>query len=361
MNFDQAQKLFKADEIQKLGADPDGLRFLKLRSLSRRDYLQQLLARSNIQPTSTSATQLFRQVYDARIDVTIINEMIRATYEEERTDRRTREQQLVHELYQMQAFNWGGLHQNSLEKTIVDNYVKKITSFDTLCKKIDNELHNSLRGYVLCSWYNHWTSIIIEDVFRDHEYVLPAIGQVKKIDFFLNDVPFDLKVTYLPEGFVADSRRAKHVRPELTLLKQAARAHNIASDPTLPPARLLEDLWLKARDHPSPQVQKLVQDLADFRLQLLAACQQNPTMLIRWLYENQGIRRFDASNRLFLVLVDRSNFFESWKLKRAKPLLDNRIHAYLDGIGGSPGHQIDFDWENQSYHVCSDVVFVVHP
>ncbi len=360
MNFDQAQKLFASDDIHKLADDPDGLRFLKLRSLSRRDYLEHLLTLSNVHPTSTLVTQLFRQAYEARIDPTIINNLIRSTYEQERAERRSREPQLVHELYQLHAFNWGGLHQNSLEKTIVDNYVKKITSFDMLCEKIDNELHNSLRGYVLCSWYNHWTSIIIEDVFRDHKTVLPAIGQVKKIDFFLNDVPFDLKVTYLPEGFIADSRRSSQLRPELTLLKQLARTLSIVIDPHLPDGRLLEDLWLKARDHPSPQAQRLVQDLVGFRLQRLEECQRDPTTLIRWLYENQGIRRFDASNRLFLVLVDRSNFFESWKLKRAKPLLDNRIHTYLDNLGASPGHQIDFSWENEVYQIFSDVVFIVH-
>ena len=85
--------------------------------------------------------------------------------------RREREPELVSQLYRLQAFDWGGLHQNSLEKTIVDNYVKKITSYESLTEKIENELHNSMRGYVLCSWYNHWTSIIIEDVFRDHPNV----------------------------------------------------------------------------------------------------------------------------------------------------------------------------------------------
>jgi hypothetical protein len=361
MNFDHAEKLFKSDDIHTLAADPDGLRFLKLRSLSRREYLEQLLELSNIKSTTSLVTQLFRQAYDARIDSALINNLIRTTYESERSARRTREPQLVHELYQLQAFNWGGLHQNSLEKTIVDNYVKKITSFDSLCQKIDNELHNSLRGYVLCSWYNHWTSIIIEDLFRDHRNVLPAIGQVKKIDFFLNDVPYDLKVTYLPEGFIADSRRSSQLRPELTLLKQAARSHSIVFDPDLPDGRLLEDLWLKARDHPSSQVQHLIQELFAFRLRSLETCQQDPRTLITWLYEKQGVRRFDASNRLFLVLVDRSNFFESWKLKRAKPLLDSRINTYLDNLGDRAGHEIKFTWENQTYTVFSDIVFAIHP
>src|SRR5262249_22026826 len=181
------------------------------------------------------------------------------------------------------------LHQNSLEKNIVDNYVKKITSFELLNQKIDNELHNSRQGYVLCSWYNHWTSIIIEDVFRDHAKVLPAVGQVKKIDFFINDVPFDLKVTYLPEGFIADSRRSSGLRPELTLLKQRARAKNVVFDAELPDNRLLEDLWLKIRDHPSPEAQNQIHELVEFRLGLLDQCQRDPVALITWLYENQGI------------------------------------------------------------------------
>ena len=150
-----------------------------------------------------------------------------ASTKKKRASRCAREPELVSELYRVQTFDWGGLHQNSLEKTIVDNYVKKITNYELLTEKIENELQNSMRGYVLCSWFNHWTSIVIEDVFRDHPNVLPAIGQVKKIDFFVYNVPFDLKVTYLPEGFVKDMRRQAGLRPELTLLRQGARARDI--------------------------------------------------------------------------------------------------------------------------------------
>ena len=129
----------------------------------------------------------------------------------------------------------------------------------------------------------------------------------------------------------------------------------------LPDARLLEDLWAKHRDHPSIESQQLIRELNEFRLKLLSECRRNSTELIRWLYENQGVRRFDASNRIFLVLVDRSNFFESWKLKRAKPLLNQTISTYLDTIGDRPGQQLDFQWEGSTYTAVSDVVFVVHP
>jgi hypothetical protein len=295
------------------------------------------------------------------IPVGTIEKTICQLYDLERNERKKHEDELVNELYQLKSFDWGGLHQNSLEKTIVDNYIKKITSFATLNDKIENELLNSMRGYVQCSWYNHWTSILIEDVFRDHGNVLPAVGRVKKIDFFINDVPFDLKVTYLPEGFVKERRKKEKLRPELTLLKQSARKLKLAFDKDMPDARLLEDLWTKIKDHPNDAAQKLISELDNFRVKTLDECRKDSLPLITWLYENQGVRRFDASNRLFLVLVDRANFFDSWKLKRAKPLLIDGIKTYLDAQKGRPGQELKFNWEGVQYEVTADLLFVVPP
>jgi len=208
---------------------------------------------------------------------------------------------------------------------------------------------------------NHWTSIIIEDIFRDHPTVLPAVGLVKKIDFFIRDVPFDLKVTYLPEGFVSDARKSANQRPEITLLKIVARQHRIPIDTELPANRLLEDLWQKVSDHPSDSCSRIIRELKQFRDGLITEIQRNPDELIIWLYEQQGVRRFDASNRLFLVLVDKRNYFESWKLKRAKPLLEARITEHLDGIGETPGREIEFSWEDgNDYQVTADLVLVAH-
>ncbi len=78
----------------------------------------------------------------------------------------------------------------------------------------------------------------------------------------------------------------------------------------------------------------------------------------RW-YTFTGILTFDASNRLFLVLVDCDNFFESWKLKRAKPLLVDNIHRHLDNATNK-GYNLSFAWEGATYNTTSDVVFVTH-
>lgn len=360
LTFAQADALFRQDKLNELIADGEGRRFLKLRSLNRTEYLERLFQSAGMTRPDVGSRQLFGAAFNVGINTAAIEACARDIYREEREQRRANEAELVNQLYRVQEFNWGGLHQNSLEKTIVDNYVKKITDYETLCRCVENELLTSMRGYVVCSWYNHWTSIIIEDLFKDHPNVLPAVGLVKKIDFFVRDTPFDLKVTYLPEGYLSEKRKAANQRPELTLLKRASRENGLPIAADLADAALLQDLWAKVSDHPSDECKQLVAGFQDFRNALVVEIEQNPTDLIRWLYENQGERRFDASNRLFLVLVDQRNYFDSWKLKRAKPLMEAKIRAYLDGCGGSPGRRIEFDWKAERYSTVSDVLVVRH-
>ena len=154
--------------------------------------------------------------------------------------------------------------------------------------------------------------------------------------------------------------QAADLRPELTLLKRASRTHGLPISTDLADAALLQDLWAKVSDHPSSECKQLIAELVNFRDAVVTAIERDPTELIRWLYENQGDRRFDASNRLFLVLVDQRNYFDSWKLKRAKPLMEAKIRAYLDGCGNNPGRQIEFIWEGERYSTVSDVLVVRH-
>ena len=360
LTFNEADTLFRQDKLNDLVADPEGRRFLKLRSLNRTEYLELLFRTADIPRPNVGNRQLFEAAFDTNIGVAVIEACARGIYNIERERRRTNEAELLNQLYRVQEFSWGGLHQNSLEKTIVDNYVKRITDYARLCHCIENELLTSMRGYVICSWYNHWTSIIIEDIFKDHSNVLPAVGLVKKIDFFVRDTPFDLKVTYLPEGYLSEKRKYANQRPELTLLRSIARENGLPIAADLANAALLQDLWAKISDHPSDTCRRLITELHDFRNKLVAEIVQDPTELIKWLYENQGERRFDASNRLFLVLVDQRNYFDSWKLKRAKSLMEATVRAYLEACGDNPGRPIQFNWDNRRYSVVSDVIVVRH-
>jgi len=278
--YQSADTAFKNDNIRELSQDTQGMRFLKLRSLSRKEHLARLIADHALSiPDGSLATRL-KAVFESAITDAQIDATIRSLATAERQRRAALEPALITELYKLQMFDWGGLHQNSLEKTIVDNYVKKIRSFDDLQARVDEELFNSMKAYVLCSWYNHWTSIVIEDIFREHPSVLPAVGSIKKVDFFVQGVPYDLKVTNLPEGYIKNARKILGEKEEIGFLKKFCKQHNMHFDKDLPSARLLEDLWRKVADHPSDGAKALIGTLKARRLSILDNAVSNPTTLL---------------------------------------------------------------------------------
>ena len=142
--FQQALQAFKNDQIRDVSLDDNGRRFLKLRSLSRKVLMEQLIVEHHINPPHLSAKELFQFLYESELTEQQIEQTIQNIYEEERQKRRSSEPELVSELYRLTNFDWGGLHQNSLEKTIVDNYVKKIRDYDELCESIDEKLYPSM-------------------------------------------------------------------------------------------------------------------------------------------------------------------------------------------------------------------------
>ena len=359
LSFNRALNLYNSDRISEIAKTDEGMRFLKLRSLSRKEYLEYLIGKFELKIGDLKSKQWLQHIYESAIQLGDIDEVIQELFEKERKVRRDKEQQLINELYKIQSFDWGGLHQNSLETTIVNRYVKRIDSYESLQNEIEGDLHNSLRAYVVASWYNHWSSIIIEDIFKEHVSVIPAIGQIKKIDFFVNNKPFDLKVTYLPEGYIKSHRKSRDLRPELTLMKSLARTLDIGFDASVPDSVLIPDLWRKLDDNPQHSARKLISELQEYRETLLDDCIANPESLVRWLYENQGTRRFDASNRLFLLLVDKSDFFSSWKLKRARHLISENVNNYLTGVNQYPGFELDFLWKGETYSTDADIIFVI--
>lgn len=161
-----------------------------------------------------------------------------------------------------------------------------------------------MRGYTLNSWYNHWTSILIEDIFKDHSSILPTVGLVKKIDFFIHNIPFDLKVTYFPEQLMPSKLRDSGFGNELTRLKRICRDLKILIPNDLNPKALKLHLYsVVSEDHREAAV-TFMQSLRAHKRSILAEAESKPAELKRWFYENQGEARFDASNRFFLVLTD---------------------------------------------------------
>lgn len=360
LTYEQASQMYRKDQIGKLAESEGGLRFLLLKSLDRPAYEHAIAKSAGIAKTNLRGKSRVRNLFASHWSTEEITKCIAQIYRDEREKRRLGEELLVAELYKMKSFDWGGLYQNALEKTIVNQYVKKIRQFDSLNERIDNELMTSMRGYVRCSWYNHWTSILIEDIFKDQAGVIPAVGLVKKVDFFIDRVPFDLKVTYLPEEFVKERRKSKGLPTEISLLKKLAKQKNSSIDTSLSSADLLEHLWLRLADDPDPRARALIDELNSVRKQLVDEVKADPQHLMKWLYENQGVGRFDAANRLFLILINPRNYFESWKLKRARSMLARHIEEFISRGRGNIGQQINFKWGEDTYTTFAAMLVIEH-
>jgi len=356
--YQQLKKLYDANDFEKLLKDSNSLLFLKIRSITRKALLIEFADKIEIDPNQ-GTNDLIEQIADNIKTEKTIDKFINDKFQDERKERRSYEDKLISELYKLKIFDWGGLYQNNLERTIVDNYIKKIKNFDTLMDKIDNEIHESLKGYVLCSWFNHWTSILIEDIFKEHKRVLPTIGLIKKVDFFVDQIPFDLKVTYFPDGFMALKRKEKGLKPELTELKQIAKANKIKFDATQKNKFLLSELLTRLSESHIEPVKKAISEFHKTRWEIIEEAIKNKKELIKWLYEEQGERRFDSANRLFLVLIEKNNLEESWKLKRNLDFLKESVGTYLDKFKISDNLKIVFDWQDEKYTSISDALFII--
>ncbi|MCK5522913.1 MAG: hypothetical protein KAI83_07245, partial [Thiomargarita sp.] len=222
---------------------------------------------------------------------------------------------------------------------------------------------STLRGYTLNSWYNHWTSILIEDLFKDHEAVLPTVGLVKKIDFFINDIPFDLKVTYFPEQLLADKLKNRYGN-ELTMLKRICRQLSIFIPNDMKPKELQLHLYNIIAEDQRTEAKDFITDIKSHKTAIIAEAEENPSELKKWFYENQGEARFDASNRFFLVLTDETDMKNSWKLKRNIVFLRENINHHLDNLSMNMSTlNTEFYWhqKQQIYNCKSDILFLKYP
>jgi len=362
LKFAELEKAFRSDDFPLIESDERGIRFLKLRSMSRKATMEEFCGIHDIDLKGLKSKDYLGHVFENQ-DITdsIINEFINQKYQEEREVRSNNQDYLVDQLNRLQYFDWGGSFGNSLEKNIVNNYVKKIQSYEEINEEIEGKLLTSLRGYTLNSWYNHWTSIIIEDLFKDHDTVLPTVGLVKKIDFFINNIPFDLKVTYFPEQLLAEKLKNNGYGNELTMLKGICRNLNIFIPDDMSPKGLKLHLHGKISEDQREDAKKFISKLKQEKRKIIQEAEDDSAELKKWLYENQGEARFDASNRFFLVLTDESDMSNSWKLKRNIVFLHNRITSHLNDLSMDMSSlKTTFYWklDKKTYNCKSDILFL---
>jgi len=366
-DFNYWKKLHESELLSELSDDRTGLLWLKTKSISRKELIAEFINVNGISLKETAVSKQFIELFnflcnDVENSNQLLNQFI--IFENQKQVENINANQLVSELYKLKNFNWGGDYQNSLDKYLVSRYIKIPNfSYDNLLSKFETEISTAVQGYVLNSWYNHWSSILIEHIFKSHSEVLPTVGQIKSVDFFINEIPFDLKVTYLPAEYIKTKRKEKKLPVEITFLKKKAEEAKITFDKKAKQADILYEIVEKMKDKNNEFCKQVLQTLKNQKLEILKEAQDNPKMLATWLYENQGEMRFGSENRLFLVLVDTEDFTNSWKLKRNLDLLKPTILSYLDHFKNKKLEDMkvsfEFKGKSQTFNALTDILFVV--
>jgi len=149
-----------------------------------------------------SATEIIKKLLEKEIDERKVDEFIKQKYAEKVQKRRAviSDEDLKKELMKVENFSWGVV-QGQLDQKIQAEYVRRIVKYDDLLKNVKETLHSEVTNYVICTWFNHWTTVLIEEHISTHPRVIPTIKNIKVIDIFFDGQPFDLKVTYLPQRY----------------------------------------------------------------------------------------------------------------------------------------------------------------
>jgi len=326
-NYEKWDHEFRTNNLFAFNNNDKALLYLKVRAICRKTLITQFVKENKLTLKSKKVKEQFPELYallenkpelKPQLDCFLRNRN-NEWYKEMGVD----EDKVRTALRKINAYEWGGDHNNSLDQYLVRRYVKVISDYDTLQKKA-TEIQANAWNFVQTSWYNNWTSYLIESIFKKHKRVLSAIGEIKSVDFFIDNYPIDLKVTYFPNEFMEKKLKDKIGNKELAWLKKEAKKVKISPDKNLSDAEQLTFLKEELENHGHSNI---IDALTKHKQKIIDEACKHPEELMKWLYENQSARLFGAENRLFLVLVDTKDMKQSWKMKRAftliKPTVEN--------------------------------------
>lgn len=357
-NYEKWDHEFRTNNLFAFNNNAEALLYLKVKAICRKTLITQFLKENNLTLKSKKVKEQFPELYALFEDkpelIPQLDCFLRNRNNEWYKEMGVDEDKVRTALHKINAYEWGGDHNNSLDQYLVRRYVKVISDYDTLQKKA-NEIQANAWNFVQTSWYNNWTSYLIESIFKKHERVLSAIGEIKSVDFFIDKYPIDLKVTYFPNEFMEKKLKDKIGNKELAWLKKEAKKFNIIPDKNLSDAEQLTFLKEELENHGHSNIIKV---LTKYKQEVIDKACKHPKELMKWLYENQSARLFGAENRLFLVLINTKDMKQSWKMKRAFTLIEPTVNNYLDSFNDDSLKIIEFTFNQKDYTSRSDIIFI---
>lgn len=358
-NFEKWDNEFRAQHLFAFNNDANALLWLKVRAVCRGKQIEQFLTDNGLTLKATKISEqnvelfeLLERREDAKM---MLDRYLQGKNHEWYTSLGVDEEKLKDDLYKVQYYAWGGDQNNSLDKHLVSRYVKVISEYDELVSK-QGEIANNAWNYVQNSWYNNWTSYLIESLFKRHPRVISAVGEIKSVDFFIDDFPVDLKVTFFPNQYMDEKIKLKLGKSVLAWLKAKGKEFGLTVSADDSEVQQIYTLTEKLSEQGKDDIIKV---LNDAKSSVIKDAQNYPVELMTWLYAHQGEMRFGAENRLFVILADSTDMSQSWKMKRAFSLIEPKVKSYLDSFTSHSLKKIDFAFKKQNYSSLADVIFVV--
>ena len=108
--------------------------------------------------------------------------------------------ELIAELEKVESIEWGVV-QGQLDGKIQREHVRRCFRLNDLINSVKSRLHDEITNYAVATWYNHWSTVLIEDQISRHPNVVPTLKNIRGVDIFFNNKPFDIKITYLPRDY----------------------------------------------------------------------------------------------------------------------------------------------------------------
>lgn len=359
-NFEKWDKEFRTQNLYAFNNNENALLYLKVRAVCRGEQIKQFIEANNIKLQSTKLNDQFAELFCV-METNPNGMQMLDTYLRDRNNEwyhtmGVDEEKLKSGLRQISNYEWGGDQENSLDQYLVRRYIKVISDYDILQSKFETIAVNNVWKFVQTSWYNNWTSYLIESIFKKHDRVLSAVGEIKSVDFFIDNNPVDLKVTYFPVAYMGEKLKERLGNHELTWLKREAKKFGILPDKNLSNTDQYKHLKEELENNGHTDV---ITRLTNIRKQIVDDARREPKHLMKWLYEHQSHRLFGAENRLFVILIDSKDMDQSWKMKRAFSIIEPQVNNYLDSFNSSSLKKIDFTFNKKSYMSLADIIFVV--
>lgn len=364
VTFNELKLKYSNNDLLLFSLNEYGILWLKIKSILRKDIIKDFLIINGIILQTTKLEDNFEELYgilssDVIKSIDMIDKYCIYKFNDNLIDIKNIEK----ELYKMKFFEWGGDYSNSLDKYFVTKYVKTkdIIPYNIITNNIGKDIQNSVLGYIVSSWYNYWSSVLIENIFKKQNFVVPAIGNIKNVDFFIKNIPFDLKVTIFPKGYMEKIRKDSNLKSEISTLKNIAKKFNISYDNN-DDKNLQYEILERLKLIKNKEAKLELLNFKNEQIKIINDTITNYKPLIKYLYENQGDMRFGCENRIFIIVIDVNDIYNSWKLKRNIELLEKPIKKYINNFNTNnlDKLRIDFIYKNKKYTTYSDIIFIIN-